>query len=165
MLKTYYKIIVAFILACVLSFGAGWFSKKTESIPQVVTKTSEVSIDKTAETKKEIKQNVKTTRTEKKPDGTVTTEVTESQTQTAESIKEKIKEVTKEKVVVQTKRGEYSLGVGASLDLTDGFKALQPTYHLSVGKRVVGDLWVEVGYGTKLDFSRHEVLIMTRMEF
>lgn len=165
MLQVLGKKILSYLIVAVVCFLAGGFlanSYLKKSQPKTSDKTQIVEIQK--DTVKKTNQDLKITKTERKPDGTVTTEVIESKTKTDEHSAEKTKEIIKEKLVFSPKK-EYSLGFGASVDFSHGFKDLTPNYHLGVGKRLFADLWADAQYGFRPDFTKNEIQFMLRWEF
>lgn len=151
----------AAILAALLLFGAGWFSrgKEIQTVqlpPQVVTKTE-------TQVQTKVVDHVVTkvvTVTKKEPSGAVTTTVTKETT--ADQTKDKGREVSSDKVAAQpvgtSKPANWSVGASWTPRLSPA--AEYPT-EVEVSRRVLGPAWVGAGY----DWSHREVKVGLRVEF
>lgn len=139
------------IVACLISFGAGWATKKTTHT--VEERIVEKVVERIVEIEK--KQQQRTVSTTKTPDGTTTTTVTDTNTEVAVRKSEKAIEKSSEKARVY--QPNYSVGASATTDFT----SLTPSYRVEAGYRVLGNAWATTGYSLK----SHELSLGLRIDF
>lgn len=142
-----------------LAFGAGWTSHKPAEVTKEVVKwqTQVVEVDK----KTDKKTTTKVTQSNKDGSSVVTETVNEDieedsqQTKTASGTK-----VAETVAQVTVSQNQYSLGITANYDISD-WKNFDPTYEVKAGRRLIGDVWGEVGF----DWKASRVSLGIRYEF
>lgn len=162
-LKANLKWLAAIIVACSIAFGAGWYSKKPVEVVQVEERVVEKVVEKIVEIEKKKQQKV--TKVTKKPDGTTTTTIIDTNTETSVSEKGKTSELDREASTTTEKpaalgdayRPSFSAGVEAVTD----FKELSLSYRASLGYRILGNAWLQGSY----DVKRNELGAGVRIDF
>lgn len=161
LLKFKTPIICLFVSALLL--GTGYYYGSKQSKPQVKIETKEVIVEKVVEKKvfvevkkKDEKENTHTVIT-KHPDGTEVTviDTKKESTETASTKEETSKETDKLAVKESTSTPigkTYRIAAYAIEKLPKLSKLNElekPDYQMMVGRRVLGDLWLETGYQFK----------------
>lgn len=155
------KWIAAMIIACAIAFGAGWASKKPQEVVRVEEKVVERVVEKIIEVEKKKQQKV--TKITQKPDGTTTTTIIDTTTETniseRDSRTERESNTTSntERIAGEAYRPTYSIGAEAVTD----FQSLEVTYRMNLGYRILGNAWVSGGY----DHKRNELGAGIRVDF
>lgn len=151
------------LLAALVLLGSGYYYGSKNSKPQVKIETKEVIVEKVVEKKVfiEVKAKEEHEKTKivvvKSKDGTetTTTEITkdtkEDSSITATSDKQSDKLASKETTVTPVSK-KYRVGamaVEVLPKLSTPLDFTKPDYQVMVGRRVIGDLWVDAGYQIK----------------
>lgn len=149
------------LVALVVAFTAGRYSKPAEvkTVLETVYSTRTVRsvvVHREAHTKW---RRVTVSR----PDGSSTTEEVAERHESEKSAEnEQTREAgkTREESKTTQYRPEWSLGVGVGVNVRGDWKVIQPTLIVTAGRRVFGDLWLDVfvestgtlGVGASLKF-------------
>ncbi len=148
-------IISGLVTAVSLFAGGYWYGRNTASFGTKVVETAR-SYSRGAEKAEEQHKVVVTerTRTTKKPDGTIVTDVVAVKSvndyHSSQSEREKAQETTK--VTQANKLSDYSLGLT--------YRIQDKAYGAALGRRLVGPLWGEVQVN-----QHREVQLGLRIEF
>jgi hypothetical protein len=149
--------LAAVLFAIALSFSAGYWTHRPQTITKTITQTIEKIVEKRVAV---VDHSTITTTTDKKPSGeTVTTVIEKKNVDTTSRTDSDTKSTTKEQdKSVMTVQANYSIGALAKFDFGN---VMSPSYEVSVGHRLIWGLWVQAAYdignkqpgiGLRLDF-------------
>lgn len=159
-LKKYWKYLLV-LGACVASYIAG--ARLQPGKETIVFKDK--IVEKVVEVEAKTTKRNKVTTIDKKTDGSSVTTITENK----ETTEKRQSEKNRKEVVDSKAKGPalaatgpaYSLGLSVQTPLALDPKRFDPHYRLELGRRMVGDLWVEASYGVQ----DHSIGLGVRYEF